>query len=61
MKTPLGKAYSTSTQQADGAEQARLCIVHLQREQLVSEGEHQVSERTKAGVVHLGPVQRQTV
>ena len=52
---------STSTQQADAAEQARLGIVHLQGQQRVGEGEHQVCQRAEAGVVHLGPVQRQAV
>ena len=52
---------STSTQQADGAEQPRLGVVHLQRQQLVGEGEHQVGERPEAGVVHLCAVQGQPV
>ena len=53
--------FSTSTQQADAAEQAGLCIVHLQGQQLVGEGKHQVCERAEASVVHLGPVQGQPV
>lgn len=52
---------STSTQQADGAEQSCLCIVHLEGKQLVGEGEHQVRQRSKPSVVHLGAVQGQTV
>lgn len=51
----------TSAQKADGAEQARLSVVHLQRQQLVGEGEHQVGERPEAGVVHLRAVERQAV
>lgn len=46
----------TSTQQTDGAEQPRLSVVHLQRDQLVGEGKDQVGERSEAGVVHLGSV-----
>lgn len=44
----LVKPRSTSTEQADGAEQARLRVVHLQR-------------TPEPGVVHLRPVQRQSV
>ena len=51
----------TSTQQTDGAEQPRLRIVHLQRKELVGEGEHQVGEGTEAGVVHLGSVERESI
>ena len=51
----------TSTDQADGAEKAGLRVVHLQRQELAGEGEHQVSQRAKAGVVHLGSIQGQAV
>lgn len=43
----------TSTQQTDGTEQPCLCIVHLQRKELVGEGKNQIGEGTEAGVVHL--------
>lgn len=52
---------STSAEQADGAEQPCLRVVHLQRQQLVGEGEHQVRERPEAGVVHLCAVEGQSV
>lgn len=55
------KARFTSTDEADGAEQPRLCVVHLQRQQLTSEGKHQFCEWTKAGIVHLCPVKSQAV
>lgn len=51
----------TSTDEADGAEQARLRVVHLQRQQLPGKRKHQVCERAEARVVHLGPVQGQAV
>lgn len=60
-KTTKKNRRSTSTQQADGAEQSCLCIVHLEGKQLVGEGEHQVRQRSKPSVVHLGAVQGQTV
>lgn len=51
----------TSADEADGTEQPRLGIVHLQRQQLVGEGEDEVGEGPEAGVVHLRAVQRQPV
>ena len=54
-------ACSTATDETDGAEEAGLGVVHLQRQQLAGEAEHQVGERPEARVVHLGPVQRQAV
>lgn len=44
---------STSRDKADGAEEATLCVVHLQRQQLAGEREDMVSQRSKAGVVDL--------
>lgn len=52
---------STSAEQADGAEQSCLCIVHFQREQLAGKGKHQVCEGSKPCVVHLSAVQGQSV
>lgn len=46
----------TSADETDGAEQPRLGVVHLQRQQLTGKSKHQVCERAKAGVMHLGPV-----
>lgn len=46
----------TSTQQTDGAEQPCLCIVHLQRKELVGKGKNQVGKGAEASVVHLGSV-----
>lgn len=51
----------TSTQQTDGAQEPRLSIVHLQRQQLVGESKHEVRQRPEAGVVHLSAVQRQPI
>lgn len=47
------KTCRTSTQQTDGTKQPRLCIIHLQRKELVGEGKNQISEGTEASVVHL--------
>lgn len=55
------KSWSTSTQQTDGAEKPCLCIIHLQRKELVGESENQVCQWTEASVVHLCAVQCQTV
>lgn len=52
---------STAADEADGAEEARFCVVHLQGKKLTSKREHQVCERAEAGIVHLRPVQSQTV
>lgn len=52
---------STSTDEADGAEEARLCVVHLQGQKLTSERKHQICEGSEAGIVHLCPVQGQTI
>ncbi len=48
---------NTSTNEADGAEEASLRIVHLKRQKLTSKGKHQVSERTEASIMHLSPVE----
>lgn len=55
------KALFTSRDEADGRQQSRLRVVHLDGQQLVGESEHQICERPEAGVVHLCAVQRQTV
>lgn len=52
---------STSWYETDGAEESGLGVVHLDGQQLVGEGEDQVSQRPEARVVHLGPVQGQSV
>jgi len=46
---------STSGDQADGAEEPALRLVHLQGQQLAGKSEHLVGERTEPGVVDLGP------
>lgn len=52
---------STSTDQADGAEEACFCVVHFQGQKLASKSKHQVCERSEASVVHLRPIQSQTI
>lgn len=52
-KESLKETCHTSTQQTDGAEEPGLCVVHLQRKELVGKGKHQVGKGTEAGVVHL--------
>lgn len=54
-------ALLTSWDETNGAEQTRLCVVHLDGQQLVGKREHQVSERAEARVVHLSPVQGQSI
>lgn len=56
-----GRVELTSTDEADGAEQACLCVIHLQGQQLTSKSKDQVCEWTKASIMHLGPVQSQAV
>ena len=51
----------TSADEADGAEQACLCVVHLQWQELPSEGKDEVCEGPEAGIVHLSPVQGQPI
>lgn len=51
----------TSTDQADGAEKARLCVIHLQGQELAGEGEHKVGQGAEPGIVHLGSVQGQAI
>ena len=51
----------TSRDETDGAEEACLCVVHLDGQQLVGKSEHQVGERAEASVVHLRPVEGQPV
>lgn len=52
---------STSGDEADGAEETTLSVVHLQGQQLASEREDVVGQRSKAGVVDLSAGQGQTV
>lgn len=51
----------TSADEADGAEQPGLSVVHLQGQELPRKGEDEVCKGPKAGVVHLGTVQGQPV
>lgn len=51
----------TSRDEADGAEEATLCVVHLQWQQLAGERKDVVGQRSKAGVVDLSAGQSQTV
>ncbi len=51
----------TSGDEADGRQQSRLRVVHLDGQELVGEGEHQLCQRAEASVVHLCAVQRETV
>lgn len=51
----------TSTDEADGTEQPGLCVIHLQGQQLPSEGKDEVCKGSKASIVHLGTVQGQSI
>lgn len=51
----------TSGDETDGAEEACLCVVHLDGQQLVGKGEHQVGEWAEASVVHLRSIEGQPV
>lgn len=51
----------TSRDETDGTEEACLCVIHLDGQQLVGKSEHQVSEWAEASIVHLRPVQGQPV
>lgn len=51
----------TSRDETDGTEEACLCVVHLDGQQLVGKSEHQVSEWAKTCIVHLCPVEGQPV
>lgn len=55
------RAIPTSGDEADGREQPCLRVVHLDGQELIREGEHQVCERPEPGVVHLRPVQCQSI
>lgn len=55
------KTCSTSRDQADGAEEPTFSLVHLQGQQLASELEHLVGQRTEASVVYLGPGEGESV
>lgn len=58
---PACDAGRTSGDQADGAEEAALRVVHLQGQQLAGEREDVVGQRSKAGIVDLSAGQGQTV
>lgn len=51
----------TSGDKTDGTEEACLCVVHLDGQQLVGKSEHQVSEWAEASVVHLRSIEGQPV
>lgn len=51
----------TSRDETDGTEEACLRVVHLDGQQLVGKSEHQVGERAEASVVHLRPVEGQSI
>ena len=51
----------TSADEADGAEQPCLCVIHLQWQELPSKGKDEVCEGPEASIVHLGPVQGQPI
>lgn len=51
----------TSRDETDGAEEACLCVVHLDGQQLVGKSEHQVCEWAEASIVHLRPVEGQPI
>lgn len=51
----------TSRDETDGTEEACLRVVHLDGQQLVGKSEHQVGERPEASVVHLRPVEGQSI
>ena len=51
----------TSRDQADGAEEPALRVVHLQRQQLSGESENLICERPESGVVDLSAGQGQAV
>lgn len=56
-----GQDFSTSTDEADGAKESSLGVVHLEWEELAGEGKHEVSEGAEPGVMHLCPVECQTI
>lgn len=51
----------TSRDETDGTEEACLRVIHLDGQQLVGKSEHQVGERAEASVVHLRPVEGQSI
>lgn len=51
----------TSRHEADGAEEAALGVVHLQRQQLPCKREHLICQRPKSSVVDLSAGQGQTI
>lgn len=55
------RASSTSRDETDGAEEAALCVVHLQRQQLAGECEDLIRQRSKPGIVDLSAGQGQPV
>lgn len=52
---------STSRDEADGAEEPTLCVVHLQWQQLASERENLIRQRPESSVVDLSAGQGQAV
>lgn len=51
----------TSWYETDGAQEPCLRVIHLDGQQLVGKSEHQVSEWAEASVVHLRPVEGQSI